>query len=140
MRFSNPATVTAAVMARASTEDAGAGVRALLGVETGVLIREALELGTDALPARPILVIAPGPVPTNGGVDQHTGAFYLYDDLSQGTARLDALAYALLTAYDVDRGAPTLSAGRIFLGAISEPREDTALRLRYRRFDYTVHH
>jgi hypothetical protein len=141
MRFSNPATVAASVMARAATEAEGAGVRALLPAgAAAVLIREALEAGTPALPVRPLLVVAPGPVPTNGGIDQHTGAFWLYDDLSQGTARLDALAYALLSAYDTDRGAPELSDGHILLGALSEPRIDTALGLRYRRLDYTVHH
>jgi hypothetical protein len=116
-------------------------VRALLGEgAASVLPPGALEQGAANLPDRPIAVLAPGAVPTNGGLDQHTGAWWLYDDPSQGTARLDALALAVCLAYDVERGAPALTAGRLVLGDLSEPRLDTALGLRARRLDYTVLH
>lgn len=141
MRFSNPATVVAAVLARATDEPDGAGLRAQLGAgAASVLVREQLEAGAGALPPRPLLVVAPGSVPTNGGIDQHTGGFWFYDDLSQGTARLDACAVALANAYDLDRGAAPLQAGRMFLGALSDAQVDSTLGLRWRRYDYTVHH
>jgi hypothetical protein len=128
-------------LARAKEEPEGAALRAALGAgAASVLVREDLEAGAASLPARPLLVVAAGPVPTNGGIDQHTGGFWLYDDLSQGTARLDATAVALLNAYDLDRGAAPLQAGRIFLGALSAASVDSTLSLRWRRYDYTVHH
>lgn len=141
MRFSDPTIVNHAVFARLASEAAGAAARALLGAgAASVLTSDALERGTSGLPARPLAVLASGPVPTNGGIDQHTGAWWLYDDPSQGLARLDALAKAICDAYDIERGAPALTAGRLLLGDLSEPRLDTALGLRARRLSYTVHH
>ena len=136
MRYAtSPVAVAAAVRARIATDGAGAACRALLGAGAGsVIAASALEVGVPGLPLRPLLALSLGPVPTTGGADQHTASWYIYDDASQGTARIDAIATALVALYDQERAAP-LSVGPVDVGALSEPRIDSALRLRYRRLD-----
>lgn len=140
MQFSDPAAVDALAVARVTTDAAGAGVRALLGAGAASVIL-ATRLSKASLPARPFLAYRPGPVPTVGGIDQHTPTWWLYDDPAQGDYRLSKLAFALIKAYDPIRwAAPPLpgAVGVVAVGALSEPFEDTNLGLRGRRLPLTI--
>lgn len=141
MRFSNPATIAAAAFDRVKSDAAGVPARALLGQgAASVIPADSLLLGTAALPARPLLAYRPGPVPHVGGLDQHGGAWWIYDDPGRGTGGIDAIAAALVAAYDIDRGAPPLPSpcGGVRVGALSEPRTDAALGLLCRRLDIII--
>lgn len=143
MIFADPATVAGAIVARLTTEAAGSGVRALLadGAD-GVISADALEPGSvrvAELPARPFIALALGPVASDGARDLHGAGLWLYDDLSQGHARLGALGKAAADALDVRRGAPPLARGDAVPGDLSEPRIDSALGLRARRLALIVY-
>jgi hypothetical protein len=139
MRFSDPSIIAALAFNRVKSDAAGASVRAMLG-EEGASVIPADHLGRGDLPARPLLAYRPGPVPTVAGVDVHNGGWLIYDDPGQGTYRIGQIAAALALAYDLDRGAPPLPspAGVARVGSLSEPREDAALGLRFRRLDLTI--
>jgi hypothetical protein len=124
MRFSDPSIIAALAFNRIKSDAAGASVRAMLG-EEGASVIPADHLGRGDLPARPLLAYRPGPVPTVAG---------------QGTYRIGQIAAALALAYDLDRGAPVLPspAGAARVGSLSEPRDDAALGLRFRRLDLTI--
>lgn len=139
MRYSAPNQIAAATFARLKTDPAGAALRALLGAgAASVITADALKVGAELLPARPLVALRVGPVPTLGHVDGHAYSLWIYDDPDQGTARIDQIAAAVPLAFDTDRGAPPL-AGGVRLGALAEPRHDPALGLEARRYDLTVY-
>lgn len=139
MRFSNPASIHRLAFQRLKSDPAGAAARALLGdAERSVI--PATDIGRAPLPPRPFLAYKPGPSTNVLGIDTHTAAWWIYDDPPQGTYRVDQVAAALAPAYLPERGAPPLPspAGPARLLGLSEPREDLALGLRYRRLDLSI--
>jgi hypothetical protein len=139
MRFSDPAALAGALVARLTTDAQGAAVRALLGAGAASIIPvDQVDAGTAALPARPLLALATLPSRTDGARDLHVYRWWIYDDPGQGTARIGQILAALPGAYDPEYVPLPPGVGGIQFGGAGEARVDTALNLRFRWFDLTI--
>jgi len=133
--------VGALVVARLKTDAEGASVRALLGAGAQGVIH-ADDLSRDTLPARPLLALRAGPVPQlNRIVHAPIFTWWIYDDLEQRYARIDALARPITLAYAARKLA--LSSGGVIgsveVGQLSAQQPDPALGLVCRSIKVILH-
>lgn len=118
--------IRAAVYARLQSDAAGSAVRALLGAgAASVVTGEQLDDG--ARPVRPCVVLRSGPIAGDSGEMRiFAPTWWIYDDLAQGTYRLDTIATAIEAAY----ARFSIPFWRVTVSAIGEPRVDSSLHLR----------
>lgn len=97
----NLARLTTVTFARVHDDAAGAGVRTNLGAAAASVIF-AHQISKDTLPARPFLALKRNPTSPNGFLIRVPYIFYVYDELPQGTFRLETIATALAAAFDIE--------------------------------------
>lgn len=122
------AALTSAVYDRLHSDDAGAAVRAALGAgAASVLMAEDLRiegLAVRALPARPIVALRRGAMPTTQRaiVDVPVYTWHAYDDPDIGYGRLEALLPLIAAAYQDVPTPATVGVGEIAVSAGAQTR------------------
>lgn len=120
--------LTDAVYARLASDAAGAAVRTALGAgASSVLMAEDLRvegLTIAALPARPIVALRRGAVPTTQRaiVDVPVYTWYAYDDVDVGYGNLEALAPLIAAAYQGGLAVAAVAVGNIEVSAGAQTR------------------